>query len=47
MMRNCENKSIINCFSKYLAVSPNNQMSGFDLSSSHNQHNMIESQIEL
>ena len=44
MMRNCENKSIVNCFSEYLAVSLNNQMSGSDLSSGHNQHNMIESQ---
>ena len=44
MMRNCENNSIISCFSEYLAVSLNNQMSGSDLFSSHNQHNMIESQ---
>ena len=42
MMRNCEDKSIVNCFSKYLAVSLNNQMSGSDLSSGHNQHNTIE-----
>ena len=44
MTRNCENNSIVSCFSKYLAVSPNNQMSGSDLFSSHNRHNTIESQ---